>query len=55
MVHGWFDLLGLIAIVATVDWFCAQFFTYVFNLWGLDFILNFADEVSLGEIFIVFV
>jgi amino acid transporter len=52
---GWFNLLGLIAIVATVDWFCAQFFTYVFNLWGLDFILNFADEVSLGEIFIVFV
>ena len=41
--------------MATVDWFCAQFFTYVFNLWGLDFILNFADEVSLGEIFIVFV
>jgi amino acid transporter len=51
---GWFNLLGLIAIVATVDWFCAQFFTFVFNLWGLDFILNFADEVSLGEIFIVF-
>ena len=24
---GWFNLLGLIAIVATVDWFCAQFFT----------------------------
>jgi len=52
---GWFNLLGLIAIVATVDWFCAQFFSYVFNLWGLDFILNFADEVSLGEIFILFV
>jgi amino acid transporter len=51
---GWFNLLGLIAIVASVDWFCAQFFTFVFNLWGLDFILNFADEVSLGEIFIVF-
>jgi amino acid transporter len=52
---GWFNLLGLIAIVATVDWFCAQFFTFVFNLWGVDFILNFADEVSLGEIFIVFI
>ena len=52
---GWFNLLGLIAIVATVDWFCAQFFTFVFNLWGLDFILNFADAVSLEEIFIVFV
>ena len=52
---GWLNLLGLIAIVATVDWFCAQFFTFVFNLWGLDFILNFADAVSLEEIFIVFV
>jgi amino acid transporter len=26
----------------------------VFNLWGLDFILNFADAVSLKEIFAVF-
>jgi amino acid transporter len=51
---GWLNLLGLIAIVATVDWFCAQFFSFVFNLWGLDFIINFADEVSLGEIFILF-
>ncbi len=51
---GWFNLLGLIAIVATVDWFCAQFATTVFNLWGLDFILNFADAVSLKEIFAVF-
>ena len=31
---GWLNLLGLIAIVATVDWFCAQFFSFVFNLWG---------------------
>ena len=52
---GWFNLIGLVAIVATVDWFCAQFATTVFNLWGLDFILNFADAVSLEEIFIVFV
>jgi amino acid transporter len=52
---GWFNLLGLIAIVATVDWFCAQFASTVFNLWGLDFILNFADAISLEEIFIVFV
>jgi amino acid transporter len=53
---GWLNLLGLIAIVATVDWFCAQFFTFVFNLWGLDLgIINFADAVSLTEIFVVFV
>ena len=27
----------------------------MFNLWGVDFILNFADAVSLEEIFILFV
>ena len=27
----------------------------MFNLWGLDFIMNFADAVSLEEIFILFV
>ena len=44
---GWFNLLGLVAIVATRGLrVCAQFFTFVFNLWGLDFILNFADSVS---------
>jgi amino acid transporter len=52
---GWLNLLGLVAIVATVDWFCAQFASTLFNLWGLDFILNFADAVSLKEIFAVFV
>ena len=53
---GWLNLLGLIAIVATVDWFCAQFFSFVFNLWGLDLgIINFADAVSLEEIFALFV
>ena len=58
---GWFNLLGLIAIVATVDWFCAQFFVFVFNLWGLDLgVINFADMGpnpgdELPEIFAVFV
>ncbi len=33
----------------------SSFATTVFNLWDLDFILNFADAVSLEEIFIVFV
>jgi amino acid transporter len=58
---GWFNLLGLVAIVATVDWFCAQFFVFVFNLWQLDLgIINFADMGpnagdELPEIFAVFV
>ena len=58
---GWFNVLGLVAIVATVDWFCAQFFVFVFNLWELDLgIINFADMGpnpgdELPEIFAVFV
>jgi amino acid transporter len=58
---GWFNLLGLVAIVATVDWFCAQFFVFVFNLWSLDLgIINFANMGpnpgdELPEIFAVFV
>jgi amino acid transporter len=58
---GWFNILGLIAIVATVDWFCAQFFVFVFNLWSLDLgVINFADMGpnpgdELPEIFAVFV
>ena len=54
---GWFNVIGLFAIVATVDWFCAFFATYVFGLWGVDFgIVNFADDgTSLAEIFMVFV
>jgi amino acid transporter len=54
---GWFNLIGLIAIVATVDWFCAQFGTTVFGLWGLDLgFINFADDAHvLPEIFAVFV
>src|SRR5215218_3292261 len=57
---GW-PMLGLIAIVATVDWFCAQFFVFVFNLWSLDLgVINFADMGpnagdELPEIFAVFV
>ena len=54
---GWFNLIGLIAIVATVDWFCAQFFSTVFGLWGLDLgIIDFTGGGALlPEIFAVFV
>jgi amino acid transporter len=56
---GWFNFVGLIAVVATVSWFCAQFASTLFGLWSLDLgIINFADEggvASLEEIFAVFV
>jgi hypothetical protein len=55
LVHGWFNLIGLLAVVASVDYACATFATVLLNLWSVDIgILNFADEVSAGEVFTVF-
>jgi amino acid transporter len=54
---GWFNLIGLVAVVATVDWFCAQFLHTLLGLWAVDlFGINFADTASiLEEIFLLFV
>jgi amino acid transporter len=52
---GWFNIIGLVGVVASVDYAAATFASALFNLWGLDLgFLNFADAASLGEIFIVF-
>ena len=52
---GWFNVLGLIGIVASVDYVLA-FFTSLFGLWGWDLgFVNFADDQHLlAEIFWVF-
>ena len=53
---GWFNVIGLLAVVASVDYAAATFGSTLFNLWGLDLgVINFADGASLGEIFWVFV
>jgi amino acid transporter len=52
---GWANVLGLVAVVASVDYAAATFAAAVFNLWSLDLgVINFADSASLGEIFVVF-
>jgi amino acid transporter len=52
---GWFNLVGLVAVVASVDYACATFISTLLNLWSLDLgVINFADGASLGDIFIVF-
>src|SRR4051812_19198496 len=52
---GWANVLGLVAVVASVDYAAATFAASLFNLWGLDLgVINFADSASLGEIFVVF-
>src|SRR5215210_4340175 len=54
---GWFNVLGLIGIVASVDYILAFFLTQLFGLWGWDLgFINFADDVHIvKEIFALFV
>src|SRR4051794_17546217 len=53
---GWANVLGLVAVVASVDYGCATFASALFNLWGLDLgVIDFGDSAALGEIFVVFV
>jgi amino acid transporter len=53
---GWFNVLGLIGIVASVDYVLAFFATTLFGLWGWDLgFINFADDAHIiQEIFWVF-
>jgi amino acid transporter len=52
---GWFNVIGLIAVVASVDYAAALFASTLFNLWGLDLgFINFADGANLRDIFAVF-
>src|SRR3954447_10967950 len=52
---GWFNLVGLVAVVASVDYGCATFISTLLNLWSVNLgVVNFADAASLGDIFVVF-
>ena len=54
---GWFNLLGLIAITAAVDYGCASFLNSVLALYGLHFIINFTTtnpSTILHNTFILF-
>src|SRR5215217_7046183 len=52
---GWFNLVGLVGVVASVDYACATFISTLLGLWSVDIgVINFADGASLGDIFIVF-
>ena len=53
---GWFNVLGLIGIVASVDYVLAFFLTQLFGLWGWDLgFINFADDQHvIQEIFWLF-
>jgi amino acid transporter len=54
---GWFNLLGLVAITAAVDYGCASFLNSVLALYNLNFILNFTttnDSAILHHTFVLF-
>jgi amino acid transporter len=53
---GWFNLLGLIAITASVDYFAGQFLGIVLGLYEVNILgLNFGDDQhALRETFILF-
>ena len=40
---GWFNLIGLVAVTASVDYVCAQFIEYLLGLYKVNFIFNFAS------------
>jgi amino acid transporter len=52
---GWFNVIGLIAVVASVDYACATFAANLFSLWDLNVIVNFSGTPELDEIFLLFV
>ena len=51
---GWFNVIGLIAVVASVDYACATFLANLLNLWSFDFIVDFTGAVELDEVFLLF-
>ena len=40
---GWFNLIGLVAVTASVDYVCAQFLQYLGSLFSVNFIFNFTS------------
>jgi amino acid transporter len=53
---GWFNLLGLIAILASVDYFAGQFLYNIFGLYGVNLLgVDFGDaQHALAETFLLF-
>ncbi|HUB73244.1 MAG TPA: amino acid permease [Solirubrobacteraceae bacterium] len=45
---GWFNLIGLVAVVASVDYVCASFLMNLLGLYDVHFIFNFA-KAAAGE------
>jgi amino acid transporter len=51
---GWFNLIGLVACVASVDYAAASFLQYLLSLYNLNFIFNFASTNLHYDAHVVF-
>jgi amino acid transporter len=51
---GWFNLIGLVAVVASVDYAAASFLQYLLGLYNVDFVFNFASSNLHYDAHVVF-
>ncbi|MDQ2895459.1 MAG: amino acid permease [Actinomycetota bacterium] len=51
---GWFNLVGLIAVVASVDYAAASFLQFLLGLYNVDFVFNFASANVHYDAHVVF-
>jgi amino acid transporter len=52
---GWFNFVGLVGVVASVDYACATFLNALLGYYNVDFVLNFTDDAHiLSETFVLF-
>jgi len=47
---GWFNLIGLVAVVASVDYVCATFLMNLLGLYDVHFIFNFPKAVAASDV-----
>ena len=47
---GWFNLIGLVAVVASVDYVCATFLMNLLGLYNVHFIFNFPKAASFSDV-----
>jgi amino acid transporter len=47
---GWFNLIGLVAVVASVDYVCATFLMNLLGLYNLHFIFNFPKAAAASNV-----
>src|ERR1019366_988421 len=51
---GWFNLIGLVAVVASVDFAAASFLQFLLGLYNVNFIFNFASTNVHYDAHVVF-